>query len=227
MNQIEFNILSNHLNEIAQFIPLRWGRIQNDRTDNKINMFIFNTYQSLETAIRNLPGEQQNYFKKRWFLWKCAQCDEYLFYSKPDIISNPNSKDQDWDFEFFGRSELRFDLKGTLIPKQIRERNNDIIPKDPMEVIKFNYEEQSKGVRNNHQNRLFILHIPQHWSRENFLRANFNAKSSAYDAYINRLRQNRNYSFFDYNGVKSDIIYLIENADNSVIFEFASSKINK
>jgi hypothetical protein len=227
MNQNEFNALSNHLSAVAQEIPLRWGRIQNDRTDGNINMFIYNTFTDLVNALENLPNETQDYFKKRWFLWKCAQCDEFLFYQNEDIVSNPNFKDQDWDFEFFGRSDLRFDLKGTLVPRQIRERNPSIIiPNDHMEIIRFNYEEQSKGVRNHHQNRLFVVHIPKIWNRENYLRANFEAKSIAYQAYVNKLRNNPNYKFFNYNGLKSDIIYLVENPDNSISYEFASKSIN-
>jgi len=227
MNQSDFIALSTHLSAVAQYIPLRWGRIQNDRTDGSINMFIYNTYADLDNALKGLPGETQDYFKKRWFLWKCAQCDEYLFYRNKDIVSNPNFKDQDWDFEFFGRSDLRFDLKGTLVPRQIRERNSGfIIPNDHMEIIRFNYEEQSKGVRNHHQNRLFVVHIPKIWTRENLLRANFVAKSIAYEAYVNKLRNNPNYKFFNYEGLKSDLIYLLENSDNSIRFEFASASIN-
>jgi len=227
MNLTEFNTLSNHLSDVAQFIPLRWGRIQNDRTDGNINMFIYDTFQTLESAVGHLTSETKDYFKKRWFLWKCAQCDEFLFYRSTDIVSNPNHRDQDWDFEFFGNPNLRFDLKGTLVPRQIRENNPGLaIPNDPMEIIKFNYDEQSKGVRNHHQNRLFVVHVPRIWNRENFLRANFQAKSLAYDSYINQLRQNQNYNFFNYNGVKSDIIYLIENLDNSIRFEFASTRLN-
>jgi hypothetical protein len=227
MNLNEFNALSKHLSEIAELIPLRWGKIQNDNTDGKINMFTYNNFQTLENAIRNFPNETQDYFKKRWFLWKCAQCDEFLFYRHLDIVSNPNHKDQDWDFEFFGNSELRFDLKGTLVPREIKERYPGIVvPNNSMEIIKFNYEHQSKGVRNNHQNRLFLIHIPRTWNRENTLRANFPAKSLAIDCYINLLRRKQNYIFFNFEGVKTDIIYLIENSNNSIRFEFASSSLN-
>jgi hypothetical protein len=227
MNQNEFIALSTHLSFIAHKIPLRWGRIQNDSTDSNINMFIYNTFTDLDNALRNLPNETQDYFKKRWFLWKCSQCDEYLFYKNKDIVRNPNFKDQDWDIEFFGRPDLKFDLKGTLVPREIRERNREIIiPDDHMEIIRFNYEEQSIGVRNHHQNRLFIVHIPRKWNRENHLRANFDAKSNAFETYVDKLRNNTNYNFFNYNGVKSDLIYLVENVDNSITFEFASDSIN-
>jgi hypothetical protein len=227
MNLIEFDYLSNHLSEVAQYIPIKWGKVQNDRTDRDINMFIYNTYYELENAIAGLPLETKDYFKKRWFLWKCSQCDEFLFYKNPDVISNPNSKDQDWDFEFFGRPELRFDLKGTVVPRQIREKNLGIvIPADPLELIRFNYDEQSKGVRNHHQNRLFIVHIPIVWHRENFLRANFKAKSIAYEHYISALKKKEEYNFFEYKGAKSDIIYLVEGSDNSINFQFASIAIN-
>ena len=106
MNEYEYQNLSSHLKAIAGVIPIRWGRIQNDDTDSRIDMFEHDNFNSLNIALVGLQNDTKDYFKKRWFLWKCAQCDEYLFYRHSNVIPNPNHRDQNWDFEFFGRTDL-------------------------------------------------------------------------------------------------------------------------
>lgn len=222
MNAEEFKTLSSHLIDIASKIPLRWGSIQNDNADAKINMFSCNTFSSLETLLINKPEELKNYFKKRWFLWQCAKCDEYLFYKHIDVQKNPNTRDQNWDFQFFENEELKFDLKGTIIPSKIKEKleNNDL--PIPNEIIKFYFNKQSKGIRDNIQNRLFIVHIPYIKKNENSLRVNYQAKAIIYNNYIAFLKLNSNYKFFNFNTKLVDIIYLIEQSDGTITSEFAS-----
>lgn len=225
ISQYKFNELSLHLTNIAKHIPIRWGRIQNDRTDAQINMFEHETFESLDEVIQNLHIDSQTYFKKRWFIWKCSQCDEYLFYRHQDISPNPNVYDQSWDFEFFNDDNLRFDLKGTLIPREIRNRIEGVYP-DHMEVISFNYNQQSKGVRNHMQNRLFLIHMPFQWQLENRLRANFNAKRTIIDLYVKHIRDFGNYNFYNFQDCKSDIIYLRELNNGNLVHNFASSELN-
>ena len=79
MNDSQFQKLSNDLRSLARIIPLHWGAVQNNRFDSNINMFEIDSFEQLEAAIRDLTPELKNYFRRRWYLWKCAQCDEYLF----------------------------------------------------------------------------------------------------------------------------------------------------
>ena len=72
-----------------------------------------------------------------------------------NVNPNPNPRDQEYDIEFNNNSELRFDIKGTVIPRGSRNDINGII-KDPEEMIYFFYEQQSKGVRNNIQSTSFL-----------------------------------------------------------------------
>ncbi len=224
MTQVEFNELSNNLASISNQIPVRWGAVQNDKADSKINMFNHKTFESLQNALRDETAATKDYFNKRWFVWQCAQCDEFLFYAHYDITPNPNPYDQEWDIEFFGRQDWRFDIKGTVVPVQFRQGNS--IPTDSLSIIEFNYEKQSRGVRNNFQNRLFIVHIPLNTATENPLRANFNAKQIVFNAYIEMLRQNPNYVFFDYRGVKSDLVYIVEGQRGQISHYFASTVLN-
>lgn len=90
MNASQFQKLSTDLRSLARIIPLHWGAVQNNRFDSNINMFEIDSFEQLEAAIRNLSPELQNYFRRRWYLWKCAQCDEYLFNLNPNVEPNPN-----------------------------------------------------------------------------------------------------------------------------------------
>ena len=120
MNALEFNTLSKELIDLAPSIPLSWGKIQNNTTDNKFNLFSCKTIQDLEVKIALLSDADKNYFRRRWFLWQCSRCDEYLFYINDEVTRNPNSKDQNYDIEFYNNLDLRFDVKGTLVPKELR-----------------------------------------------------------------------------------------------------------
>nr|MBP7471316.1 hypothetical protein [Flavobacterium sp.] len=127
MKHPEYLQLSADLQQLLKMIPLHWGAIQNDGMDCKIKMFQIHSFADLEIQIQNLSEEDRNYFRRRWFLWKCAQCDEYLFCTNENVAPNPNAKDQGYDIEFNGNPELRFDVKGTVIPKKFRNNIDAVI----------------------------------------------------------------------------------------------------
>jgi hypothetical protein len=47
MKEKDFLKLSNDLQNLARKIPLKWGKIQNDRMDKQINMFEINSFEEL------------------------------------------------------------------------------------------------------------------------------------------------------------------------------------
>jgi len=227
MTEQQFKALAKHLEMVAPKIPLRWGRIQNDESDSKLNIFKFRSFNELEAAVGGFSTEEQNYFKKRWFVWRCSQCDEYLFYSQIGAKANPEPRDQDWDVEFFGRKDWRFDIKGTLVPRSLRRTSESTcLPINPLALVSFNFENQSKGVRSHYQNRIFLVHVPFSTKNENVLRANFKAKRAAIELYLNTLQQHPTYRFFDYKGLKCDVIFLHEDKWGNVAPSFASQEIN-
>jgi len=217
MNESQFNALAKHLAEVAPDIPLRWGKVQNDFSDSKLNIFDYRSFRMLENALEGFSDNEKNYFKKRWFIWRCSQCDEYLFYSQAGVAANPESRDQDWDVEFFGRSDWRFDVKGTLVPRQLRkDSKKGPLPADAQKLISFNFENQSTGVRSHYQNRIFLVHVPFSYRNENHLRANFRAKKNAVENYIETLLKEPTYRFFDYKGLKCDVVFLCEDSRGNV-----------
>lgn len=222
MTQNEYYNLSNDLQRLAKIIPLQWGNIQNDDFDSKIDMFLINNYVELEKQISKLNDISKNYFRRRWFLWKCAQCDEHIFSMNNNVKKNPNAKDQSYDIEFNNNPLLRFDIKGTVIPKMYR---NDIVEiiKSPKNMINFFYEKQSTGIRNHIQNRLFIVHhslIKQ--EREMYLRCHWAFKEKIYKKYSENISINSN--FINYENVIADVVFIIENKDKSITNTFLSIK---
>jgi len=218
MTHPEYLQLSTDLQQLLKTIPLHWGAIQNDVMDCKMDMFQVNTFAELEIRIQNLPEDDKNYFRRRWFLWKCAQCDEYIFCTNHNVTQYPNSKDQAYDIEFNGNSQLRFDVKGTVIPKKFR-CNIDAIIQDPTEMVRFFYEMQSRGVRDNIQNRLFIVHHSfRSPEREMVLRCHWDYKADLYKEYTSKISKKSN--FISYQNVKSDVVFLFENLDKSISHKF-------
>jgi hypothetical protein len=218
MTQNQYKELATDLQSLARIIPLNWGSIQNNGTDRKINMFQINSFNELEREITNLSESDKNYLRRRWFLWRCAQCDEHIFAMNNNVTQNPNSKDQSYDIEFNNNPLLRFDVKGTVIPRSFRA-NIDEVLQNPTKMINFFYDEQSKGVRNNNQNRLFIVHyshIAQ--EREMHLRCNWELKKQVYQEYSARISMNSN--FVNYQNTKSDVVFIIENLDKTITHSF-------
>ncbi len=222
MTQREYIKLSGDLQQLARIIPIQWGNIQNDGTDKQIDMFQIHSFEELERQINTLSENSKNYFRRRWFLWKCAQCDERIFCMNINVNPNPNPRDQEYDIEFNNNSELRFDIKGTVIPRGFRNDINGII-KDPEEMIYFFYEQQSKGVRNNIQNRLFIVHHSyRNQEREMYLRCHWAFKINLYKLYSEKVNINSN--FIQYQNAKADVLFIFENLDKTITHSFFAVK---
>lgn len=218
-NPGENNLLSD-LQNLVRKIPINWGAIQNDNFDNKINMFQINSFIELELSIKHLSENEKIYFRRRWFLWKCSQCDEYLFCKNQNVRPNPNKKDQNYDIEFNLNSNLRFDIKGTIIPKKFRNNITEVL-ENPILLVDFFYMNQSKGVRNNLQNRLFIIHHSYYQQeRELYLRCHWALKEKIFSEYSEKIKLNN--EFIRYNGVISDLIYIFENKDKTITSFFQS-----
>lgn len=80
MNDQAFQELSAQLSEVAKQIPTRWGRIQNNRIDSKINMFVYSSYSELDRAISDLEESIQTYYRRRWFIWKNVRSVMIIFF---------------------------------------------------------------------------------------------------------------------------------------------------
>ena len=181
MTNSEYLTLSKELQYLVKNTSLTWGRIQNNKTDNKIDMFNCANYQDLLIKSKNLDDDEIEYFKRRWFLWQCSRIDEYLFYKEKNVKKNPLAKDKTWDVIF--NNFLKFDIKGTVVPKILRKgfSLNSLFEK---KCIDYYYRNQSKGVRYYNQNRLFIVHHSfKNEKRNIFLRCHWDLKVNAFNEF--------------------------------------------
>lgn len=211
MSRAEFLRLSADLRTLAARMPLGWGHVQNNAADDKIDMFAIDSYEQLERRIACLDNDARRYLRRRWYLWQCSRCDEYLFYKNPNVTKNPNGRDKEYDIEING--VLRFDVKGTVIPRQMRGRAEDVI-RQPQEMIEFFYNKQSQGRRYDIQNRLFVVHHSfVDAGRELYLRCAWQSKELIYSNFCNNVDEAR---LYDTHGVKAGVIFVLEREKNVV-----------
>ena len=222
MTETEFAQLSEDLQSLVKLVPLNWGFVQNDKLDSQIDLFNIHSFIELERQITALSDESKNYFRRRWFMWKNAQCDEHLFCTNTNVTANPNLKDQTYDIEFNANENLRFDVKGTVIPKCFRNKI-DVIIEDPTEMVNYFYYKQSTGVRSNVQNRLFLIHHSfRNQERERMLRCHWVLKKEIYKSYAASISANAN--FIKFNDAKADVIFIFENLDKTFTHNFFAVK---
>lgn len=172
------------------------------------------SYDELEKTIMVLPDIEQNYLRRRWYLWRCSQCDEYLFCVNNNVEPNPNPYDKEWDIRF--NRSISFDIKGTIVPKSMRLEIEPII-KNPEKMIRFYYDEQSKGRRYDIQNRLFIIHHSfVDPIREFYLRCAWESKRKLYKYFSENIDQIK---LIEYKGVKAAVIFILERTQGVVSSE--------
>lgn len=199
--------MSQQLTLVANEMPLRWGEVQNDQTDNLIDLFSINDIDELKNRTSHFPESVQNYFRRRWFLWRCSQCDEWIFYAQPGVVKNPNTKDQDWDVEFHNNKTWRFDIKGTTVPRSLRthiDQPKILTPK----LVDFYYQNQSTGIRNQSQNRLFLVHYSEDLRKLNHLRTRFIEKAHVAKSFVDLISSRPNHQFLKHSDNIAEIIYI-------------------
>lgn len=220
MTQNEYDTLSKDLRTIAAEIPIRWGRVQNNVYDNELkricNIFSIKSLDELLTYISRFDKEHQMYYKRRWYLLRCADCDEYLFYKNDNVEHNPNRFDKKWDIKIDNR--FLFDVKGTVIPRDYRDKWEDVI-ENPQQIINFYYEQQSRGIRYDMQNRLFIVHHSLvNDDREFLLRCAWGTKEKVYRIFVNNIN---NITFSRYNDCYAAVIFIVETERNKLQYKIS------
>lgn len=230
-------IIIKHIIEVFSEIPGFWGFVQTNALDavgERIKFRECETLSELNKRLETKHGiwnryyteEEKQYTRKRWYKNIISICDEFLFYSKPNVISNIDKYDKVRDLEFYER--IWFDLKSTKIPKG--QKLEDCL-KNPESLFEWYYKHQSTGKRYSLNNRLFIA---QHSKKTNndcsiTLLTCYMYKSEVFDEYIKKL-EDPNYEFIkievDGTVVYGDIIFIVEEEDGTFFHKFASDKLN-
>lgn len=209
LNRAQFDVLAQGLYQIARAIPDKWGHVQNNAYDDELkdvcDIFAVQSLEELNEHIGQFDVDHQQYYKKRWFATKCADCDEYLFYRNDNIVHNPNRFDKKWDIRI--NNHIQFDVKGTVIPAEMRDDYKAVLA-DPSDMIKFFYDKQSRGVRYDMQNRLFIVHHSLTGEdRSKRIRACWGIKEKIYERYA---QEAENIEFKEYEGCLASVIFIVE-----------------
>lgn len=213
MTGSQFQTLSADLRKVAPQIPLKCGHIQNNTYDNELKVYcdIFEvmSLSDLCSYISHFDENHQTYYKRRWYLLRCADCDEYLFYKNKNVEHNPIRFDKEWDIEI--NNHIKFDIKGTVIPRDFRN-NCDSVLANPEQIVQFYYERQSRGVRFDMQNRLFVAHHSLvDVNREFYLRCAWGTKDKVYKKFIENAEH---IQFLNYEGCTAAVIFIIETERN-------------
>ncbi len=160
--------------------------------------------------------DHQNYYKRRWFILRCADCDEYLFYKNANVEHNPLRYSKAWDIRIDGRWE--FDVKGTVIPQDFRD-DYEAVLENPETMVRFYYERQSRGVRFDMQNRLFVVHHSLvDPGREFYLRCAWGTKEKVFSKFVQNASR---IQFYDYKGCTAAVIFILETERNVLCSKIA------
>ena len=220
LTQAQFETISQGLRVIASRIPLEWGHIQNNAYDNELakvcNIFEVLSLSEFEKKITSFNADHQQYYLKRWFAVRCANCDEYLFYKNDGVTHNPNQFDKKLEIDI--KDRVKFDVKSTVIPHCFRYYSYCVLM-NPMEIVEFYYDHQSKGRRYDMQNRLFIVHHSLvDPAREPKLRCGWGSKEYVFAKFV---REINNISFMIYREQTAGVIFLVETEPKVLKYKIA------
>lgn len=169
---------------------IKWYAIQCNEIDNKLDSIGFWEISDgfeYEDAINNcgLTEKEKAYARIRWFRKAVSSIDEDIFCSNDNVTKNPNQYDKEYDFKING---IKFDLKSTTPPKNKTFNNTE-------ELVKFYYEEQSKGRRYSLNSRLFFVVMTENNTSGIVPRLMFNEKERVIKRYCENFSENDNIKF--------------------------------
>ena len=221
----EFTSLSQHLQSVAHLIPYQWGRMPSRDIDRRLpKIFTYQTYGELQEAIQRNVGRgilsdndhENDYYRHRWFAYKCSEVDEYMFVSllTPDDGATPLNK-------------FNLELKGVVMYKPNKDKPK-LFFENPLALIDTLYKEQRKSYYYSRrlENRLFIVYYSaSSLSREPILRSDFSTKSKIFEEY-KKMILNSGHEIYDYmNGRKSDVIFFMEDLQGTLLYGIGSENL--
>ncbi|XOB46395.1 MAG: hypothetical protein ACKKMV_03015 [Candidatus Nealsonbacteria bacterium] len=194
--------------------PYRWGRKQTNFYNGKTNFIykISDFDELLKEINRRFKGSVNykdffNYTLNRWYNFWSAKAVEKIFCSMPNVNPFFDKKNKLVDFEIQGVS---FDHKTSVFPKNYPK---DLVyaQKNPTDLIKWLYENQSQQQRKHLKNRLFIIlysNSGTHWQ----LKAEVQWLKDLIKDYVKSFNPKNLYKFnFEPNSITlSDIIWAIK-----------------
>jgi hypothetical protein len=133
-----------------------WGKKQDDKWD-KMSDFIYHI-SSFEALRKKVIEDKTSvafnrYTLRRWYNFWSATAVEMMFGSHPSVTKNSNPFDKLVDFEIQG---IKFDHKTTVFPKGYI-KGFEYAKSNPIDLVNWLYQNQSKEKRYHTANRLFVV----------------------------------------------------------------------
>lgn len=217
----EYNQLRVHLPKIQDKIPFNWGRIQSKDLDRRLSkMLNYNTYAELNEVIQKNVARgflsnnnaENNYYRYRWFIYKCSEVDEYIF---NNIMNNI--------YQAPLISTYNLIVKGFVILPEITEKM-ELFYKNPLSLVDYLYKEQKKNFFRSRrlENRLFVAYHCKDISKEPAIRCDFELKESVFEDFI-QMTIEKSHKLYTYlNERKSDVILIQQNDTGTISYGFGS-----
>lgn len=193
--------------------PYQWGKVQNNQDDalTKIVydiLYFEDVLAELARTLHQHPRYPQlfDYALNRWYNFWSAKAIEQIFTQSQWVIPNPDPKDKIKDFELKG---IPFDHKSSVFPKAYPHSIEQAI-EQPKHLIEWFYQHQSKGQRQHHSNRLFVVFYEvnqAHWK----LKAEITWIQTLIEKYLQNFSLDRlkTFQFSQGSLTKADIIWAI------------------
>ena len=159
METLNLKRLQIQLKKCYPFIE-NWKRKQNNNWDNQTN-FIYKVkhFGELENRIKTNFEKESNseelriYALNRWYNFWSAKGMETIFCSYLNVKPHSDPFHQHIDFWI---DEIPFDHKTSVFPKGYNQ-TIEFAKRNPIDLLKWLYENQSKQNRFHLQNRLFLI----------------------------------------------------------------------
>jgi len=195
------------------FVP--WGRKQNNAWD-KATRSVYNTlsWEQFKNHTANWPKDKRDYALNRWFNYWSAMGIEMVFCSLPQVQAAKDQFDRLKDFSIQG---INFDHKTSVFPKSYSHSIWDAC-RNPYDLIKWLYANQSQEQRYHLSNRLFVIVYDdstkaEHWK----IKAELTLVSQKIKLYVKNFNPN-NLIPIEVNkqNIVSDIIWIIKSSPDEI-----------
>lgn len=155
--QIIFEPISREVERAVPFLGEHW-KMQDNKSDKLTNKIVYNaqTFREVEECYQKHPLGSFNYLAHRWYNKTTSTMTEDIFCSYSIARKEENIKHKTIDFYLMN---VPFDLKLTSFPKKFGKQRSDYSSDRSYrnDLIRWLYDNQSKGNRNHEKNRIFVV----------------------------------------------------------------------
>lgn len=156
-SEIFFAPISQEIEQAVPYLENHW-KMQDNQNDRLTDSVVYNaqTFNEVEKCYERNPKGEFTYLAHRWYNKRTSSVTEDIFCSYNIARKEEDIKHKTIDFYIM---DVPFDLKLTSFPKRFgKQRSNYSSDRTYRnDLIRWLYENQSKGRRNHDKNRIFVV----------------------------------------------------------------------